>query len=146
MPTQYYQAVLPADIEWLAQAFLTPILAPTPVKTRMPPPIASVMDVGVNGLMRIEAGDAVPVPSTWGAAYDISFLMHAYSDDEVQASLISRTAIAHVSSVTGLTIVGWYIVDVPTVVGGRRLTDPLVPTDLVRYRSAVTWRVAGQPL
>jgi hypothetical protein len=143
--TGYYQVVLPADIEWLAQAFLTPILTPTPVATRLPVPLNNADDIGSNGFMRVEAGDIVPVTGTWGAAHDISFLMHAYSDDEIQASLISRTGIAHAAAATGMTVVGWYIVSVTTVIGGHRLTDPEVPTNLVRYRSAVTWRVAGQP-
>lgn len=142
----YYQVVMPPDIEFLAQYFLTPILAPTNVADRMPQPGSTDDDsAGVNGFMRIEAGDCHQVTGTWGAAYNCSFLMHAYADDEVVASQISRTAIAHCAAVTGLTIMGWYIVSVPTVIGGRRLTDPEVPTNLVRYRSAVTWTVAGQP-
>lgn len=141
----YYQVVMPPDIEYLAQFFLTPILSPTLVADRMPKPGSTDDDsAGVHGFMRIEAGDVNQVPGTWGAAYDCSFLMHAYSDDEVQASEISRTAIANVAAATGLTVVGWYIVSVPNVIGGRRLTDPEVPTNLVRYRSAVTWRIAGQ--
>jgi hypothetical protein len=145
MTSGYYQVVIPADIEWLATAFLTPILNPTPVRTRLPK-IADFQDDigGVNGFMRVEAGDASPVPGTWGAAWDIPFLMHAYSDDEGQASEISRTALGNVAAATGITVVGWYIVSVPVVIGGRRLTDPLVPTNLTRYRSAVTWRVQGQ--
>jgi hypothetical protein len=146
MTSGYYQVVLPADIEWLATAFLTPILNPTPVRTRLPKPADFQDDIGgVNGFMRIEAGDTHPVTGTWGAAYDITFLMHAYDDDEGQASQISRTALAHCAAATGLTVVGWYIVSVTTVIGGRRLTDPEDPTGLVRYRSAITWRVAGQP-
>ena len=143
--TGYYEVVIPPDIEWLAQAFLTSIVAPAPVATRLPEPLSSADDIGVNGFLRVEAGDMHPVPSTWGAAWDCSFLMHAYSDDENQAADISRNAIGNVAAATGLTVVGWYIITVPTVIGGRRLTDPQVPTGLVRYRSAVTWTVAGQP-
>jgi len=142
----YYQVVMGPDIEWLPIFFLTPILAPTLVADRMPTPGTADDDsASENGFMRIEAGDSHPVASTYGAAYDCSFLMHAYHDDEVVASQISRTAVANVAAVTGQTISGWYIVSVLSVVGGRRLTDPEVPTNLVRYRSAVTWRVAGQP-
>jgi hypothetical protein len=140
---QIFPVVIPADIEMVGQVFLTPILNPTPVKTRLPIP-ANNEDT-VHGFMRIEAGDAVPV--NYGAAYDISWLMHAYSDNEDQASLISRTAIAWVAAATGQTVAGWYIVSVPTVIGGQRLHDPNVPSPgLLRYRSAVTWRVAGHPL
>lgn len=137
---QIFPVVLPADIEYLAQVFLTPILAPTRVTTKTPPP--SPTDDTVHGWMRIEAGDASPVE--YGAAYDIPFLMHAYSDNEDQASLISRTAIANVAAATGQTVAGWYILQVPTVIGGQRLTDPGI--SLLRYRSAVTWRVHGHPI
>jgi hypothetical protein len=142
-PQQYYPVVLPPGPEWLATAFLTPKLAPTPVVTRMPilAPGVAVLPT----LMRVEAADTVRCPSLWGAAYDVSFLMHAYSPSEIEAEQLSTLAIAQVSAVTGTTIVGWYIVEVMTVVGGRRLSDPEVPADLVRYRSAVTWKVAGQP-
>jgi hypothetical protein len=144
--TGYYQVVIPPDIEWLATAFLTPILNPTLVADRMPKPGSAQDDsASVNGFMRVEAGDVTPMRGTWGAAYDCTFLMHAYADDEVQASTISRTAIANCAAATGLTVVGWYIVSVPTVIGGHRLSDPEVPTNLVRYRSAITWCVAGQP-
>lgn len=140
----YYQVVYPPDIEWLAQAFLTPILAPALVGTRVPK-AQSAEDVaaGLSGYLRIESGDATPVASTFGAAYDVPFLMHAYCDDENQAAKISRTAIANVAAVTGQMVLDWQIVCVPSVIGGRRLTEPGIPTNLVRYRSAVTWRVAG---
>ena len=45
---------------------------------------------------------------------------------------------------TGQTIAGWYIVDVPHVIMPHRLSDPDVA--LLRYRSLVTWRVAGQTI
>jgi hypothetical protein len=147
----YYPPVLPPDPEWLAEAFLTPVLAalpgfdgPIPVVTRLPSP--DDLSATLTGIMRVEAGDTHWLPSLWGAAFDTSFLMHAYSPNEDQAAVISRNAIAHTSSATGLTIVSWYVVDVCSVIGGRRLSDPDVPENIVRYRSAVTWRVAGQPL
>lgn len=140
----YYQVVKPPDIEWLAQAFLTPILTPALVGTRMPKPSSTEDDAaGTNGYLRVEAGDSHPI--NWGAAWDCSFLMHAYCDDEGQAAQISTTALGNVAAATGLTVVSWNIVSVVNVVGGRRLTDPEVPTNLVRYRSAVTWRIAGHP-
>jgi hypothetical protein len=140
---QYYPPVKAPPIEWLAQAFLTPLMAPTPVKTRLPQP-NSDQDT-LQGFLRIEAGDSTPIPSTWGAAWNCSFLMHSYSPNEVQAEDVSTNALGYVAAATGLTIVGWYVVGVPTVIGGRRLYDPLVPADIVRYRSAVTWTVAGKP-
>lgn len=96
--------------------------------------------------VRIESGDTVHISGLFGAAWDTTFVLHSYSPNEVEAADNSRTAMAYVAAATGLTVVGWYIVCVPTVIGGRRLSDPEVPANIVRYRSAVTWRVAGQPL
>lgn len=141
-PAQYYPVVLPPPTEWVATAFLTPKLQPVPVVTRLP-----ILAPGVSVLpttMRVEAGDTVRCPGLWGAAYDMTFLMHAYSPDEIAAEALSQLAIGQVSATTGITIVGWYVVEVVSVIGGRRLSDPEVPKDIVRYRSAVTWKVAGQ--
>src|SRR5882724_2305535 len=128
LPQGYYPPVLPPDPEWLGQAFLTPILTPTPVATRLPSP--TDLQVSLPGFMRIEAGDTNKVPDVYGAAWDVTFLMHAYHPDEVQAAQIRDRSIACVCAATGLIVVGWYIVSVPNFVGGRRLTDPLVPASI----------------
>jgi hypothetical protein len=147
----FYPAVLPPDPEFLAQAYLTPVLAAlpgfdaaVPVVTRLPSPAA--LQATLTGVMRIQAGDSHWINSLYGAAFDTSFLMHAYSPNEDQAAEISRNAFAHVIAAAGQTIVSWHIVDVCNVIGGRRLVDPDVPENVVRYRSAITWRVAGHPL
>lgn len=139
---QYYQVVLPPDPEWLAQIFLSPILSPTPVATRLPPP--ADLQASLQGFVRVEAGDVSPCMDVWGAAYDMTFLMHSYSPNEMQAAQHSQVAIGNAMAATGITVSGWYIVKVVSVIGGRRLDDPDVPLNIVRYRSAVTWRVAGQ--
>jgi hypothetical protein len=138
---QYYPPVLGPDPEWLAQVFLTPLLPETTVATKLPQPAA--MQATLQNFMRVEAGDTVPVLEVFGTLYDTTFLMHSYSPDEVVASKNSGDAVAYASSVTGRTISGWYIQRVMSVIGGRRLSDPLVPSNIVRYRSAVTWRVVG---
>jgi len=141
MMPQLYPVMMAADIEMLAQVFLTPILTPTPVSTEVPRPDENI-DV-VNGFMRIEAGDVVPL-LPFNAMYHASFLMHAYAALDVgedQCSLISRTAMANCAAAGGLTIAGYYINRVVTVIGGRRLGDPQI--SLLRYRSAVTWEVCS---
>ena len=50
---------------------------------------------------------------------------------------------AYVTSVRGRSIMGYYIVDVLNFIGGNKLPEPGVE-GLTRYRSAVTWRVAGR--
>jgi hypothetical protein len=148
---QYFPVVLPADPEFLAQAFLTPLLAalpgfdaPVPVVTRLPSPEA--LQATLTGIVRTEAADTHWIPSLWGAAYNTSFLLHCYSPNEDQASEISRTAIAQCAAATGQSIIGFYVVNVISVIGGRRLFDPDIPEGIVRYRSAISWRVSGQPL
>lgn len=131
--------MLPADVEWLALAYLTPVLSPTPCATRLPV-VANTADT-INGFLRIEsAGGGRPNIGE----FDLSVILHAYSPNEVEAVDISRHAMAYMCSGRGQTVSGWYISGVTNVVGAQRLTDPEV--NLVRYRSAVTWRVAGQVL
>jgi hypothetical protein len=139
---QIFPVMMAADIEFLAQVFLTPILAPTIVSTEIPRP--NTGDDVVNGFCRVEAGDVVPL-LPHNAMFNASFLIHAYASaiggGEDQCSLISRTAIANCAAVAGRSIAGWYINRVVTVIGGRRLDDPEI--NLLRYRSAVTWEISS---
>lgn len=130
--------LLPPDIEALAFDFLTPNLAPTPVATRLPTP--DVAADTVNGFLRLEYGGGSK-PNRF--QYDVQCILHGYSPDETQASLVAAQAVALMAAGRGQTISGWYVVGVMGVVAPHRLTDPDVI--LPRYRAAVTWRVAGQP-
>jgi hypothetical protein len=140
-----FPVVTPADVEALAQFFYTPIMAPTLVATRLPRP-ADNADT-INGFLRVESADCSPLIQFRSAAWDLSFLMHAYSPNEIEAANIIGKAMAHAASAhfkkvqidAGPT---FHIVDVVNVLGGDRLPEPRVP-DLVRYRAAVTWRVSG---
>lgn len=130
--------VLPPDIEALTIDFLSPVLSPTPVATRLPSPSADADTV--NGFLRVEdGGGSKPNRFQW----DTQLILHGYSPDENQASLIARRAVALMSAARGQTIDGWYVVGVMGVVATHRLSDPDVI--LPRYRATVTWRVAGQP-
>lgn len=127
------------DIEDLVPYFYTPILAPTPVDTRLPKP-DNDKDT-VNGFLTVEAG---PSSRNGLAQWDMSFILHAYSPVEAQAADISGTAMAYGTAVQGLTVMGWYIVGLVTAVGGVKLPNPDI--NLPRYRSALTWRVQGRPI
>lgn len=136
-----------SDIEFLAQYFLTPIIAPTLVSTEQPlsKPQDDVFDP-INGYMRVEAGDVVP-QLPFNAMHYASFLMFSYSALDVgedQCSQLSRTAMNHCAAAAGISIGGWYINRVVTVIGGRRLSDPEI--SLLVYRSAVTWEVSSQTI
>jgi hypothetical protein len=85
-----------------------------------------------GGFLRIEAGDTHRVLSTYGAAWDVWFNMHAYSPNEIQAAAIRDSATACVCVATGLSVVGWYIIALIDFTGGRRLSEPEVPANIVR--------------
>jgi hypothetical protein len=128
-----------ADIEDLGMYYFTPLIAPTPIDTRLPN-VADDADT-VNGFVTIEAAPASRVGL---AQWDLSFILHAYSPHEYEAADISRKLMAHGTAVQGLTVMGWYIVGLVNAVGGEKLPNPDI--ELPRYRSALTWRVAGHPI
>ena len=98
--------MVPADIEELAVTYLTPIMAPTPVGTRLPSPAADADTI--SGFLRVEsAGGTQPNP----VEYDLNVIVHGYSPDEVHASTIARHAVAALVAATGLTINGWFVGD-----------------------------------
>lgn len=136
--TAYVDPVLlPPDIEGLARAYLLDAMSPTPIATRLPTPDNDADTVG--GFLRLEYGGGSK-PNHF--QYDVQCLMHAYCPNEIQAKAIAGKAVALMSAARGQTINGWYVVGVMGVMMPARLTDPNV--NLPRFRSAVTWRVAGQ--
>lgn len=129
--------LLPPDIESLARAYLLNDLAPTPIATRLPSPSKDADTV--NGFLRLEYGGGSK-PNRFH--YDVQCIMHAYNPNEIQAKLLAAQAVALMGAGRGQTVNGWYVVGVMGVVAPHRLTDPDV--NLPRFRSSVTWRVAGQ--
>jgi hypothetical protein len=127
------------DIEDLGPYYFTPLIAPTPIDTRLPKPDDSADTV--SGFVTIEAAPASRVGL---AQWDLSFILHAYSPSEYEAATISRKLMSYGTSVQGLTIMGWYVVMVVNAVGGEKLPNPDI--ELPRYRSALTWRVQGHPI
>lgn len=136
-----YPVVTPADIEWMALFFLTPLMAPTPVATRLP---NETMDTDtVNGFLRVEAGGGVKANYT---EYDQTILLHTYVPAEFEplGAELANKAIAYMSAAGGLNISGRYVTEVLHATTVQRRTDPNV--NLVRYMSFVTWRILGQPV
>lgn len=130
--------LLPPDIEALTIAYLTPLVAPTLVTTRMPSPTQETDTI--SGLLRVEYGGGSKANRF---QYDVQVIMNAYNPNETDASLLAAQAVAAMSAARGQTIDGWYVVGVMAVMAPTRLSDPDVI--LPRYLSSVTWRVAGQP-
>jgi hypothetical protein len=131
-------AMEPADIEWLANYYLTPLMGVTPIATRLPQPDKQADTI--NGFLRIEAAGGVKVNFT---EYDLAVILHAYSPDEIQASQIGRTATGWMAAARGQSVAGWSVTYVSNVVAAHKLGDPNV-AGLTRYRSMVTWRVPGR--
>lgn len=134
--------LLPPKIEVLGVQYLKIPMTPTRIGTRLPDPEDDADTV--NGFLRVEAGGGSKVNRF---QYDMQCILHGYSPDEDQANDITNKAIALMSAARGQTVtaddVDWYVVGVFGIVVAHRLTDPDVI--LPRYRSMVTWRVAGQP-
>jgi hypothetical protein len=131
--------MLPADIEMLAQYGLTPVVSPALVVTKL----EDADDIDTNGAVRVESATTDALLEERNAAYDLGFLVHCYSPNEIEAKNLDCKVAAYVCAVRGLTIAGYYIVDVVNYVGGTKLPEPGVE-GLTRYRSAVTWRVAAK--
>lgn len=140
MTTNYVVPPLASpDTEDLGMYYYTPLIAPTKIDTRLPVPTNS--EDTIHGFVTIEAGPA----TRFGlAAWDLSMILHAYSDVESQAADISGKLMAYGTAVQGLTVMGWYIIGLVNAVGGVKLPNPDV--SLPRYRSALTWRVQGHPI
>lgn len=135
------QPTISADVESIGTYFAQPLVAPVQVVTKL----EDADDVDTQGAVRIESAAESPIVEIRGAAWDLSFLVHGYSTDEIEAGELCRKVIAHAAAARGTTVMGWYIVDVISVIGGVKLPEPGVE-GLTRYRGAVTWRVSATPL
>lgn len=137
---QRFPLMLPADVEALTQYALTPVVAPALVVTKL----EDADDVDSVGAVRVESADISPLLNERNAAWDLAFLVHCYSPNEIEAMNLNLQVAAYVTSVRGQTIMSYYVVDVVSFGGGQKLPEPGVE-GLTRYRSSVTWRVAGRP-
>lgn len=121
--------------------FLTPIVTPTPVATRLPND--TITTDTVNGFVRVEAGGGPKVSLT---EYNQACLLHFYTPFEYETSCaqLAQKVIAYVSAAGGINVGGYFIVDVPHCTTYQRRSDPKV--NLLRYMSFVTWTIAGNPV
>jgi hypothetical protein len=141
-PGWTFPLVAPAAIETSGMYYLTPLITPTPVATRLPDDTSN--SDTVNGFVRLEAGGGVKKDIL---QYNQTLLCHTYVpfEYEVQGEEIATHVIAYMSAATGWTIGGTaYVTDVPHATTYQRRTDPDV--NLLRYLSFVTWTIAGTEL
>lgn len=141
--TEPVRDTIPPDGEWLAQFYLTPLISPTPVATRLPRPDDTADTV--NDFVRVESGGTVKyLPMTPNPHWLVSTILHAYSPNEISAMNTGNKIAGHMAAARGKTLAGWYVVRVTNIVTAHRLTDPMV--NLIRYRAMATWLVTGHPL
>lgn len=141
----------PPPSEKLAKLYFSPLMAPTPVATRLPRP-AETADT-INGFLRIEAGGGVlrPVSGLEQLMWDVSVILHAYApntEESFAEELIGR-AVAWGANAQGTTTTlrngdKWYVAYSNATGLATRKADPLV--NMTRYRAMVTWRIPGLPI
>lgn len=147
-PSYIYSTLKPPPIESLAVAYLGPLVTPLRVLTRIPPNNPNADTPDGNTFIRVEASAGTLMPGS--ILYNVQTILHSYApyNEEITAEDNIGTALAWMGNAQGNTITAagydWYITYSTISSLGHRMTDPETP--LARYRGAVMWRVAGQPI
>jgi hypothetical protein len=139
-----FTTLLPPPIEAMAAQYFTPLMAPTPVATRLPNPAKS--EDTVEGFLRLEAAGGAQVNEN--LMWDSAIILHSYSPIEPQAEAIIGRAVAWGSNAQGITVTidnfDWYVTFSRASGLPTKQQDPMV--NLTRYRAMVSWRIPGNPL
>ena len=143
-----FATVAPPPIQGLMVAYLTPLMSPTPVATRLPQP-AKTEDT-INTFLRVESVGGVPAGDEQ-LLFNASVVLHCYctNSQESQGEQILGNALAYAGNAQG-TFVTHPSTQVDYFVTYSRITglamkhaDPQVA--LTRFRGMVTWMVHGSP-
>ena len=145
--TRPFTTLLPPPAQGLAVSFFTPLLAPTPVATRLPQP--KKIDDTINQFLRVEAAGG---PQYDEYLFQVSIILHAYStnNEESACEQMLGRALAHGGNAQGSFIlhqstgVEWYVTASQISSQAMKYADPAVA--LTRFRGMVTWVVAGRAL
>ena len=144
-----FETLKPPPIETLAVTYLTPLIAPMRVLTRMPPTDPNSELPPANTFIRVEASSGGVTDN--GIMFNCQTVIHSYApySDEIVAEENIGTALAWMGNAQGTTVTdptgwGWYVTYSRIVSLGHRVSDPITP--MSRYRGAVMWRIAGKPL
>lgn len=143
-----FTTVAPPPAQGLMVAYLTPILSPTPVATRLPQP-AKTEDT-VNNFLRVESAGGAPSGDDQ-VLFNVSCILHSYcpNNQESQGEQLLATALAWAGNAQGLYITHPstqvdYFVTYSRITGlGMKQADPQVA--LTRFRGMVTWTIHGIP-
>lgn len=143
--------MLPPDIAAIGGLYIDPLsqsLFGVLTGTKLPGPDddeALYQSVTISGFIRLEEIGTTQVNDL---EFDCDLAIHAYHPDEIAAGRMCRKLTAHAGNAQGSTITDdegeWYVGWSRVAVIAQRQIDPTV--DLFRFRSMVTWRVAGHQL
>lgn len=135
-----FPILLPPPTEAMAVAYFAPLLNPIPVGTRVPKP--EPLREMLDGYLRVEAGGGYQNDDE--IMWDVSVILHAYSEDEETAESIIQTAVAYGGAAEGVPITAggrdWYVSWAQPRALPSRADDPDIP-NYPRYRAMVSWRV-----
>jgi hypothetical protein len=139
-----FDTVAPPPIESLGKQYFTPLVAPLPVVTRLPQPAPN--QETVSTFLRIQAGGGSQTVE--GLLWNMALILHSYAPNEQESVAEQNIAAAEAwgANAQGTTITlnngqQFYITYSRVHAVAHRQGDPNV--DLIRYRSAVMWRIAG---
>lgn len=143
-----FQTLAPPPTQGLAVAYLTPLLAPTPVATRRPQP-SNTSDT-IHAFLRVEAGGGGATGNEM--FFDTNVLLHAYAPNsqESQAEQLAAEANAWAANAQGTSITHpstgqrYFVAFSEVTQLPTKVQDPLV--NLVCFFSMCTWRIQGRPL
>ena len=144
--TRPFATVAPPPAQGLMVAYLTPILAPTPVATRLPQP-AKTEDT-INNFLRVESAGGRPRGDEQ-ILFDMSVILHSYcpNNQESQGEQLLGDALAWAGNAQGTFVTHpstgvEYFVTYSRITGlSTKHADPQVA--LTRFRGMVTWTVHG---
>ena len=129
-------------------AYLTPILAPTPVATRLPQP--NKTEDTINNFLRVESAGGAPRGEDQ-ILFNVSVILHCYcpNNQESQGEQLLGEALAWAGNAQGTFIthpsteVEYFVTYSRIAALAMKHADPQVA--LTRFRGMVTWTIHGQP-
>lgn len=129
-------------------SYLTPIMAPTPVATRLPQP-AKTEDT-INNFLRVESGGGGPSGQDQ-VLFTISLILHLYcpNNQESQGEQLLGEALAWAGNAQGTfvrhpsTEVDYFVTYSRIGSLAAKMADPQVA--LTRFRGMVYWTIHGVP-
>jgi len=144
-----FTTVAPPPAAGLMVSYLTSMLAPTPVATRLPQP-AKTEDT-INGFLRVEAAGGQPNEAEQ-LLFNVSLLLHSYctNNDESRGEQLLTIALAWAGNAKGTFVahkstgIDYYVTYSEITSLGMKHADPQVA--MTRFRGMVTWTVAGRAL